>query len=335
MRILMAMHGLPMGGAEKVFVRLANALSARHELLCYVPCLAASDTAMVGELKNVRTVSVPGFSRLGYSLFYKLTLMLRKPELEEAIHDRILRRLHKRHTFDVVNPHLIEATHQTCHAFASERLPIAESDHGYYYVIDPANPGRARLNLTRVDALICPSVANAKRAAELLEAARIVRQKAGKKLRLLFVGSGPCLDSIRLSLTAEDLTWIQLAGQQDQPEDWIAKCDVCLLPSYLPGESLPNSIIEYLGCGKPVLATPIGGIPEMLQTPDGLAGVLLPQQPNGRADVAALAETILQLMAEPETLKAMASRTGAAFARYSMDTCVRSYEAAFAELLAA
>jgi hypothetical protein len=119
MRILMAMHGLPMGGAEKVFVRLANALSARHDLLCYVPCLAASDPGMVAELKNVQTVSVPGFSRLGYRLFYKLTLMLRKPELEEAIHDRILRRLHKRHAFDVVNPHLVEATHQTCHAFAN------------------------------------------------------------------------------------------------------------------------------------------------------------------------------------------------------------------------
>jgi L-malate glycosyltransferase len=211
------------------------------------------------------------------------------------------------------------------------RLKVFTIPHGYSA---PVLPSRSKSKKDFTLGLIARGVPE-KGWNEALAAARIARQTASKSLRLIFVGSGPCLDSIRRSLDAEDLSWVLLTGQQDKPEHWIAECDACLLPSYLPGESLPLSIIEYLACGKPVLATPIGGIPEMLQTSDGLAGVLLPQQPDGRADVPALAEAISQLMKDAALLRTLALRTEAAFARFSMETCVRSYEAAFAELLAA
>lgn len=375
----MAMHGLPLGGAEKFFIRLARALNANHDLTCYIPCLRGGDAALAGQLRDLRVISVPGFGRCGYHIFYKLTLMLRQmfPEcdLEAALHNKMLARLHRKHSFDIVNPHLMEATRQTCQAFRNIRLPIAESDHGHYATVDTKNLGRSEIVFQRLNALICPAQANVDRAGrfpwregfrtftvpygyeppsgiqpkikeeaftyglvargveqkgwnEALAAARIVRARIDRPIKLIFVGEGPCLDALRRETTE---SWVTFAGRQDEPENYIQQFDVGLLPTCLKEESLPNSIIEYLACGKPVIATAIGGIPEMI----GGAGMLIPLGADGRADVPALAEAMLQLATHPARRQALAAQTGAAFARFRMETCVNAYEAAFASLLTA
>ncbi len=375
----MAMHGLPLGGAEKFFVRLARAFNSNHEITCYVPCLRGGNASLAGQLRDLRVISIPGFGRFGYRLFYKITMMLRQRfpgcDPEALMHDRMLARLHHQHRFDMVNPHLMEATRQTCRAFRHISLPIAESDHGHYAVVDELNPGPAAIVFRRLNALICPAQANVDRAErftwnegfrtfaipygyeppsgipskineeiftfgmvargveqkgwnEALAAARIVRTKTDRPFKLVFVGEGPCLDSLRRT-TLE--SWVKFLGRQDEPEHFIQQFDVGLLPSCLKEESLPNSIIEYLACGKPVIATAIGGIPEMT----GNAGILIPLAANGKADVSALADAMLLLATNPERHQALAAQTGAAFARFRMENCVEAYEAAFASLLTA
>lgn len=167
---------------------------------------------------------------------------------------------------------------------------------------------------------------------EALAAARLVRERVAQPFRLVFVGAGPCLDEIALGLTAEDRRWIELAGHQQQPEKWIADFDIGLLPTYLPGESLPNSIIEYLAHAVPVIATPVGGIAEMLTTPQGVAGVLVGQEPDGRADVSSLAEAMAALITRHDLRAELSLRAKAAASRYDLDSCVRAYEQMFAEL---
>jgi glycosyltransferase involved in cell wall biosynthesis len=165
---------------------------------------------------------------------------------------------------------------------------------------------------------------------EALAAARLVRQRIKQPFRLVFVGAGPCLDEVARSLTNEDRQWLELTGHQDLPEKWIADFDIALLPTYLPGESLPNSIIEYLAHGVPVIATAVGGIPEMLATPEGLAGILIPQEPDGTASVPALAEAMSTLITQHELRAELSQRAKVASHRFDLDPCIAAYEQIFA-----
>jgi glycosyltransferase involved in cell wall biosynthesis len=164
---------------------------------------------------------------------------------------------------------------------------------------------------------------------EALAAARLVQKHILHPFRLVFVGAGPCLDEVARILTHEDQQWIELTGHQDLPEKWIADFDIALLPTCLPGESLPNSIIEYLAHGVPVIATAVGGIPEMLATSEGLAGILISQEPDGTASVPALAEAMSALITNHELRAELSQRAKLASNRFDLDKCIAAYEQVF------
>jgi glycosyltransferase involved in cell wall biosynthesis len=74
------------------------------------------------------------------------------------------------------------------------------------------------------------------------------------------------------------------------------KAMVYILPSY--GENLPYSLLEAMAVGSPVIATPVGAIPEIIE--DGQNGFLI--QPG---DHTALAERIVNLLDDPELREKM------------------------------
>jgi glycosyltransferase involved in cell wall biosynthesis len=383
----MSIHGLQMGGAEKFFTTLARALASRHDLCCYIPCLASGDSMMIRRLEGIKTISIPVFTKLGYKIFYKLRQMIigRFPsiDIEASLHRIILRRLRRRWSMDVVNTHLIGASSYCCDAFSGDSVPIIETDHGHYYFPDSAKDLRASTIFNRLDGLACPSLSNLnfslnlpwkanlqrrvvhygyepdiprrrrisepecislglvargviwKGWIEALAAARIAKRNSAMPIKLIFVGSGPCLDEIAQTLSAEDRTWVHLMGQQDRPETLISEFDIGLLPTYLPGESLPNSIIEYLAHQVPVITTAVGGIPEMLDTKDGPAGIFVPQELDGRASVADLSEAMMTLINQPALRTELSRRAGLASHRFDLDHCVAAYEQFFTELIPA
>jgi len=376
MRILMGIHSLVMGGAEKFFTNLAAALSERHEVVCYIPLHRLSDAAMSSRLGHLPVASLPWFTPLTYRVFYKLTLLVKQHapgfDPESRMHTRRLRALHARHSFDVTNAHLMPAARQLCTAFMDQPLPITKSDHGDTAHFDTREDSAI---FDRLNALICPAEANTTRAQSLplrsdcrlvtipygyevsqsymtallpfagvtlgmiargvedkgwreaVAAARIVRQRLREPLRLVLVGAGPAIDSLQGELASEN--WVVFAGQQSDAESWIRGFDIALLPSCLREESLPVSIIEYLACGKPVIATAIGGIPSMI----GEAGKLVPLSKNGRADINALADAITELMDAAARLR-HAQHASSPFAAFSMDRCMHAYEQLFESLQA-
>lgn len=107
---------------------------------------------------------------------------------------------------------------------------------------------------------------------ELLEAARaLVAERPS--LRVALAGEGPLQDELRQRLAADPGLPVQLLGAQSphQVAQWLAAANLLTLPSYSEGH--PNVLVESLACGRAVVATRVGGIPEFI---DADCGVLIP-----------------------------------------------------------
>ena len=74
-----------------------------------------------------------------------------------------------------------------------------------------------------------------------------------------------------IAISAKNYKNIHFMGTIKQPLDFIAKMDVMIVPSIR--EPLGNIIIESGYCKKPVIATNIDGIPEIIE--NGLSGILI------------------------------------------------------------
>ena len=112
--------------------------------------------------------------------------------------------------------------------------------------------------------------------------------------RLAIVGAGPLRATLaariaELGLT-ERVTW---PGQvlHDDVAWWLAAADVVVLPSR--SEGLPTAACEAMACGRPLVATRVGGTPEAVV--DGETGLLVPSE---RADL--LAGALAALLRDPK-----------------------------------
>lgn len=110
-------------------------------------------------------------------------------------------------------------------------------------------------------------------------------------LTCLFVGEGESREALR-SLVRE--TGVEpacrFAGAQDNVGDWYAAADVVVLPSL--SEGLPFVVLEAMAMARPVVASNVNGVPEVIQ--DGLNGILVPPR-NSQA----LEEAIRSLLRDP------------------------------------
>jgi glycosyltransferase involved in cell wall biosynthesis len=89
---------------------------------------------------------------------------------------------------------------------------------------------------------------------------------------------------------------VVFAGLRDDVPGLLAGCDVFCLPSTMEG--LPLVVLEAMAQGRPVVATAVGGTPELVV--DGETGLLVPPD-----DVDALARALGRLLAEPELARRM------------------------------
>jgi glycosyltransferase involved in cell wall biosynthesis len=110
----------------------------------------------------------------------------------------------------------------------------------------------------------------AKGIVELLEAFASLASRR-PNLRLAFVGDGPGREQLRCKvkdLRREDRVRLAGACPSEKVPQWLAAANVLALPSY--AEGCPNVVIEALSCGRPVIATNVGGIPELVSEKSGI-----------------------------------------------------------------
>lgn len=160
-----------------------------------------------------------------------------------------------------------------------ERIKIVMNgvDAEVFHVRDRA-AARSELGLPGGPLALC--VANLKPDKGVLDLARAWERVARElpDARLVFVGDGPARAALEAALPPR----ATLAGAQPLPRvaTWMAACDVLVLPSH--AEGTPNVVLEALASGRRVVATAVGGVPDLI-TSDAL-GVLVPaQQPEAMA----------------------------------------------------
>jgi glycosyltransferase involved in cell wall biosynthesis len=161
----------------------------------------------------------------------------------------------------------------------------------------------------------------------VLEIVRATRQR-GVDAVLCMVGDGP--DRGRLEQLAHDLGIARASyfvGYQPDVAGFYRLFDAFLLPSV--NEGTPVSAIEALASGTPVVATRVGGVPDVVR--DGVDGFLV-----GPGDTEAAAERLAALALDPE-LRARLGEEGRAHARarYSVDRLVDDVDRLYRSLLAA
>ena len=146
---------------------------------------------------------------------------------------------------------------------------------------------------------------------------------------LVLVGEGSEADALRAQiaeLPAPARDRVILTGRREDVAAITADLSVALLPSLREAQGI--SILEAMARGVPVVASRVGGIPEVIS--DGVDGLLV--EPR---DPAAVARALIRLATSPELhdrLGAAGRRTVAE--RFSIDAMVRRVEALYAEELA-
>lgn len=147
--------------------------------------------------------------------------------------------------------------------------------------------------------------------------------------KLVLVGDGPYLDALRHGVVASGVHFV---GFSPDPVEWIAQFDIGLLPTEFPHESLPTVVMEYLFCGKPVIATDVGEIREMLCATGGeLAGTLLDFD-GDQISIDQLTATMQAYLDGPKLRQRHAALAAAAFAKFDMGKCAAAYGRLYAEV---
>jgi len=132
---------------------------------------------------------------------------------------------------------------------------------------------------------------------QLIEAAAQVLEQAPETGFVLF-GDGPLRKRLAEQIAARGLAGrFVLAGFRTELGRFLPHLDLAVLPSYTEG--LPVILLETFAAGVPVVATAVGGVPEVVQ--DGVNGYLVPA---GRPEL--LAQRILNVLGDENRRRAMA-----------------------------
>jgi len=149
----------------------------------------------------------------------------------------------------------------------------------------------------------------------------------GWEVFLLIVGDGPYRPVIEAKIQELGLAGqVRLAGHQDRVPEWLALMDAFVMASYA-NEGVPQALLQALAMARPVAATTVGGIPEVIIPEE--TGLLAPPR-----DSQALARIMSRLLQEADLREAL-SRRGpqVVAARYSLEQMADQLEAVYDEIM--
>lgn len=140
--------------------------------------------------------------------------------------------------------------------------------------------------------------------------------KAYPDCRLTLLGDGELRE--RVEAYAKELgifEKVSFLGSQSNVYPYLQNADVFLLPSKYEG--MPMTIIEAMGTGLPVVASAVGGVPDMLT--DGESGILVPCDPE------AVCQAVSRLLADKDLREMLGRKAKEESVRFSADYMAEQY----------
>jgi glycosyltransferase involved in cell wall biosynthesis len=145
------------------------------------------------------------------------------------------------------------------------------------------------------------------------------------RLRTLIVGDGPdraSLEALAAELGVERA--VRFLGRRNDVPDILQAFDIGVNSS--SSEGSPLAVMEYMEAGLPVIATAVGGVPDLIEP--GVHGLLVAH------DARALADALAELLADPERAREMGARgRERRRAEFDIDVLVHRLEGLYVELL--
>ncbi len=158
----------------------------------------------------------------------------------------------------------------------------------------------------------------------LLEAAALLAERQ-PSLRILLAGDGEDRAPLEERARREDLRGrVIFTGHLDDPRPALAAMDIFVLPSLNEGQG--RAAVEAMAAGLPVIASEVGGLPEVLD--GGGAGLLVPP-----GDPAALAAALDELLSSPARRAALAEAGRRRVSRYGLETMIDGLDGLYRRLL--
>jgi N-acetyl-alpha-D-glucosaminyl L-malate synthase BshA len=163
-----------------------------------------------------------------------------------------------------------------------------------------------------------------KRITDVVEIFALVREKIPAKL--VMMGDGPDRGAaeyiVRKKRLSKDVFFI---GKQDHVQEKLGLADLFLLPSDM--ESFGLAALEAMACEVPVVASDVGGLPEVVT--HGVDGYLVPPR-----DVAAAAKYALEILTLPDRGRLMGQQARkSARSKYCANDVIPRYEAYYRKIL--
>lgn len=165
-----------------------------------------------------------------------------------------------------------------------------------------------------------------KRLSDVVEIFALVRKKL--RAKLVLIGDGPDRGAAEYIVRKKKLTGdVHFLGKQDRVYQHLAQADLFLLPSDM--ESFGLAALEAMACEVPVVASNVGGIPEVIE--HGIDGYL--HEPR---DIEGAAAFALEILSRPDRGRAM-GQTARINARkkYCANDVIPLYEAYYRQVIGA
>lgn len=189
--------------------------------------------------------------------------------------------------------------------------------------LEEKQKAQSRLGL-QPDKVVIVSVANllpVKGHHHLLEAVAATPSTIRERIYLLLAGEGPLRPALEKQAEALKLSGIvRFLGRQDRRgvAETLRAADIFVLASLWEG--LPNAILEAMACGLPVIATDVGGIPELIQ--NNKNGLLVQPQ-----DTATLTQSILKMLQDIESRRLIGDKgRERALSNFSLEAMITKTE---------
>lgn len=147
-----------------------------------------------------------------------------------------------------------------------------------------------------------------------------------EEVEVLIVGEGPLALQLKQEVQALGLTEkIHFSGAQPNIPEILNAVDLFVLPSR--SEGMPNAVLEAMSCGVPVIATAVGGVPEVIE--HGENGILIASE-----DEPQLVAALTNLIQNPETRRMLGMKgRQRVLSHFSLKAMVSEYQDLYESLV--